>query len=202
MGNFPQIGKRVAVIGAGNVAMDVCRTAVRLGAEETYIVYRRSQAEMPADAEEAAEAMEEGVKFKFLNAPVEILGENDKVVGLKVELMELGEPDEKGRRKPVGTGAFETIPIDTVIGSIGQRVVRETGGLRDTVQPYNQYSGEGNGFSFANFDAWEMRDAVGKALSCYKNEAVRHSLIRNAMEADFGFELSAQEYARLYIWML
>ena len=81
-------------------------------------------------------------------------------------------------------------------------VVRETGGLRDTVQPYNQFSGEGNGFSFANFDAWEMRDAVSKALSCYKNETVMSGLIRSAMEADFGFELSAQEYARLYIWML
>lgn len=81
-------------------------------------------------------------------------------------------------------------------------VVRETGGLRDTVQPYNQYNGEGNGFSFANFDAWEMRDAVAKALVCYKNEGVMRGLIRSAMEADFGFELSAQEYARLYIWML
>ena len=118
----PSVGKSVAVIGAGNVAMDVCRTAVRLGAEKTYIIYRRSQAEMPADPEEAAEAMEEGVEFKFLNAPVEIVGEDGKVTGLKVEIMELGEPDEKGRRKPVGTGKFETIEVNTVIGAIGQRV--------------------------------------------------------------------------------
>ena len=118
----PKVGKNVAVIGAGNVAMDVCRTAVRLGAENTYIVYRRSQAEMPADPEEVGEAMEEGVQFKFLSAPVEILGEDGKVCGLKVERMELGEPDEKGRRKPVGTGEFETIPVDTVIGAIGQKV--------------------------------------------------------------------------------
>ena len=122
LGNTPVIGKSCAVIGAGNVAMDVCRTAVRLGAENTYIVYRRSKDEMPADPEEVGEAMEEGVQFRFLNAPVEILGENGKVTGLKVEIMELGEPDEKGRRKPVGTGRFEVIAVDSVIGAIGQKV--------------------------------------------------------------------------------
>ena len=122
LGGRPFVGKSCAVIGAGNVAMDVCRTAVRLGAENTYIIYRRSQAEMPADPEEAGEAMEEGVQFKFLSAPAEILGENGKVTGLKVELMELGEPDEKGRRKPVGTGRFETLAVDTVIGAIGQQI--------------------------------------------------------------------------------
>ena len=122
LGEKPEVGKNVAVIGAGNVAMDVCRTVVRLGAENTYIIYRRSQAEMPADPEEAAEAMEEGVQFRFLNGPAEILGEDGKVTGLKVEIMELGEPDEKGRRKPVGTGKFETLAVDTVIGAIGQRV--------------------------------------------------------------------------------
>ena len=122
LGNKPVIGKSCAVIGAGNVAMDVCRTAVRLGAENTYIIYRRSKDEMPADPEEVGEAMEEGVQFKFLNAPVEILGEDGKVTGLKVEIMELGEPDEKGRRKPVGTGRFEVIAVDSVIGAIGQKV--------------------------------------------------------------------------------
>ena len=122
LGNMPAVGKNCAVIGAGNVAMDVCRTAVRLGAENTYIIYRRSQAEMPADPEEASEAMEEGVQFRFLNGPAEILGENGKVTGLKVEIMELGEPDEKGRRKPVGTGKFEILAVDSVIGAIGQRI--------------------------------------------------------------------------------
>ena len=122
LGNKPALGKRCAVIGAGNVAMDVCRTAVRLGAEDTYIIYRRSEAEMPADPEEAGEAKEEGVQFRFLCAPVEILGENGKVTGLKVERMELGAPDEKGRRKPVGTGEFEVIAVDSVIGAIGQKV--------------------------------------------------------------------------------
>ena len=122
LGNKPAIGKRCAVIGGGNVAMDVCRSAVRLGAEETYIIYRRSQGEMPADPEEVKEAMEEGVKFRFLNAPVEIIGRDGKVSALKVEAMELGEPDEKGRRRPIGTGKFETIELDSVIGAIGQTV--------------------------------------------------------------------------------
>ena len=122
LGKKPFVGKRCAVIGAGNVAMDVCRTAVRLGAKETYIIYRRSQEEMPADPEEVHEAMEEGVQFRFLSNPVEIQGENGKVSGLRMEIMELGEPDEKGRRKPVGTGKFATIKVDSVIGAIGQRV--------------------------------------------------------------------------------
>ena len=121
LGNKPAVGKKCAVIGGGNGAMDVCRTAVRLGAE-TYVVYRRGEDEMPADKEEVAEAKEEGVKFCFLNAPVEILGKDGKVCGLKVELMELGEPDEKGRRKPVGTGKFETIEVDSVLAAVGQAI--------------------------------------------------------------------------------
>ena len=106
LGNEPGIGRRCAVIGGGNVAMDVCRSAVRLGAEETYVFYRRSEAEMPADPEEVREAMEEGVKFRFLSAPVEIIGTDGRVSAIKIEKMELGEPDERGRRKPVGTGGF------------------------------------------------------------------------------------------------
>ncbi len=127
LGSKPEIGAKVAVIGGGNVAMDVCRTAVRLGADEVYVIYRRSQDEMPADKEEVAEAMAEGVKFRFLNAPAEILGENGRVKALKVEIMELGEADEKGRRKPVGTGRFEEIEVGAVIGAIGQKI--DLGGI-------------------------------------------------------------------------
>lgn len=122
LGNKPDIGRRCAVIGGGNVAMDVCRSAVRLGAEETYVFYRRSEAEMPADPEEVREAMEEGVKFRFLSAPVEIIGADGRVSAIKIEKMALGEPDEKGRRKPVGTGEFEIVEIDSVIGAVGQTV--------------------------------------------------------------------------------
>ena len=136
LGNKPAIGDKVAVIGGGNVAMDVCRTAVRLGAKETYVVYRRSEDEMPADKMEVAEAKEEGVKFLFLNSPAEIIGEDGKVKALKFEVMELGEPDEKGRRKPVGTGKFETIEVSAVIGAIGQKV--DLGGIAPEGMTFNK----------------------------------------------------------------
>ena len=135
LGNKPDIGRRCAVIGGGNVAMDVCRSAVRLGAEETYVFYRRSEAEMPADPEEVREAMEEGVKFRFLSAPVEIIGTDGRVSAIKIERMELGEPDERGRRKPVGTGEFEIVEIDSVIGAVGQTVdwgTLDVGALKTT----------------------------------------------------------------------
>lgn len=119
-GENVKTGDRVAVIGGGNVAIDVVRTAVRLGAKEACIIYRRSENEMPADKEEVREAVAEGVSLRYLNAPVEIIGENGKVSALKVELMELGQTDEKGRRKSVGTGKYEVIPMDTVISAIGQ----------------------------------------------------------------------------------
>ena len=81
-------------------------------------------------------------------------------------------------------------------------IVRETGGLKDTVKPYNQFTGEGNGFSFANYDAWELRDAIRKALDCYRKPEVMSGLIRSAFACDFGFDRSAEEYAKLYLWML
>ena len=120
------IGKRVAVVGGGNVAIDVARTALRLGAEDVTIVYRRSRDEMPAAADEIAEAEEEGVRFMYLAAPVEVLG-SGKVSGVKVEVMELGEADAKGRRKPVDTGKFETLELDAVISAIGQKI--DLGGI-------------------------------------------------------------------------
>ncbi len=127
LGEKPEIGEKCAVIGGGNVAMDVCRTAVRLGAKETYVLYRRSQSEMPADEEELAEAMEEGVQFRFLTNISEIVGSEGKVSAVKVELMELGEAGADGRRKPVGTGKFETIEVDSVIGAVGQLI--DLGGI-------------------------------------------------------------------------
>ena len=121
LGKRPTIGKQVAVIGGGNVAIDVARAAVRRGADVT-LLYRRSREEMPAADEEVAEAEAEGVKFRFLSAPVEILGEKGKATAIKVETMTLGEPDEKGRRKPVGTGEFETLAVSAVISAIGQQI--------------------------------------------------------------------------------
>jgi formate dehydrogenase major subunit len=123
LGNAPDIGKKVAVVGGGNTAMDACRSAVRLGAEEVYVVYRRTRNEMPAEDIEIEEAMEEGVTFKFLTNPAEILGENGRVKAVKLQVMELGEPDESGRRSPVPVeGKFEMLEVDTVIAAIGQKL--------------------------------------------------------------------------------
>ena len=121
----PEIGDKVAVIGGGNVAMDVARAALRLGAEVT-VYYRRSETEMPADRDELAEAREEGVAFRFLEAPAEILGEG-AATALKLEKMELSEPDGKGRRSVTGSGEFETVPVTAVLSATGQRV--DLGGI-------------------------------------------------------------------------
>ena len=117
-----KVGKRVAVIGAGNVAMDAVRTALRLGAEKSYIVYRRSQEEIPARAEELEHAIEEGVELKLLSSPIAYQGdENDVVVSMTLQKYELGEADASGRRRPVAIeGATEEMAIDTVVVAIGQ----------------------------------------------------------------------------------
>ena len=125
-GNHPDLGKNVAVVGGGNVAMDACRTAVRLGAENVYVIYRRTRAEAPAEDLEIEEAIEEGVQFKWLTNPAEIIGENGKVTKIKLQVMELGEPDASGRRSPVPVeGKFEILDVDTVISAIGQRCALE-----------------------------------------------------------------------------
>lgn len=113
--------KKVAVVGGGNVAMDAARCAKRLGADEVYIIYRRSEEELPARKEEVEHAMEEGIIFKFLTNPVEILSDEDGFVGaIRCIEMELTEPDESGRRKPVEKiGSGFDIPVDSVIMSIG-----------------------------------------------------------------------------------
>ena len=115
------MSKNVAVIGGGNTAMDSVRTALRLGAERAMIIYRRSDAEMPARAEEVKHAKEEGVEFLTLHNPIEYRGdENGKVKEVVLQKMELGEPDASGRRSPVPIeGAIETLPVDLVIVSIG-----------------------------------------------------------------------------------
>nr|MBP3598647.1 NADPH-dependent glutamate synthase [Eubacterium sp.] len=116
-----QHAKKVAVVGGGNVAMDAARCAKRLGAEEVYIVYRRGMEELPARKEEVEHAEEEGIIFKTLHNPIEILGDEDGMVsGMKCVQMELGEPDESGRRRPmVKEGSEFVLDVDSVIMSIG-----------------------------------------------------------------------------------
>ena len=115
-----KLGKRVCVIGGGNVAMDAARVAKRLGSEEVFILYRRDMDALPARREEIEHAIEEGIEFKLLLNPVEFIGENYKVTKIKAEIMELGEKDDSGRRKPLPTGKYKTISVDNCIVAIGQ----------------------------------------------------------------------------------
>jgi glutamate synthase (NADPH/NADH) small chain len=130
-----RVGERVAVVGAGNVAMDAARTSLRLGAQEVYIVYRRSAAEMPARHEEIENAEEEGIIFKLLTNPVRIIG-NDRgeVAAIECIRMELGEPDSSGRRRPVAVKGSEfQFPVDNVVVAVGQGpnpiLLKNTAGL-------------------------------------------------------------------------
>ncbi len=116
-------GRKIAIVGGGNTAMDACRTSIRLGADKVYNVYRRTKSEMPAEEIEIIEAEEEGVIFKNLTNPIEVVGENGKVKALRLQIMELGEPDVSGRRAPVEVaGKEETIDVDIVIVAIGQKL--------------------------------------------------------------------------------
>jgi NADPH-dependent glutamate synthase beta subunit-like oxidoreductase len=125
LGKRVKIGKKVAIIGGGNVALDVARSAIRLGSESVEIYYRRSKKEMPAVAEEVEETIREGVKIHILSSPIQIIGRAGETVGMECVRMELGEPDESGRRKSVPIkGSNFKVYADTIIAAIGQRVDR------------------------------------------------------------------------------
>ncbi len=133
-----KVGRKVAVIGGGNVAMDSARCSLRLGADEVYIIYRRSEAEMPARREELENAKEEGIQFKLLTNPKQFLGdEQNWVVGMECYQMELGEPDASGRRRPIAKEGSEfVIDVDMVVEALGTRpnplVASTTEGLETT----------------------------------------------------------------------
>jgi len=120
-GRRPIEGKKIAVVGGGNVAMDCVRSAMRIGFDDVNLIYRRTEAEMPADPVEIEEAKEEGIKFHFLVQPIKILAEDGKVSGLECLKMELGEPDESGRRRPNPVeGSNFVIECDAMVPAIGQ----------------------------------------------------------------------------------
>ena len=177
-GEKPELGRRVAIVGGGNTAMDACRTAVRLGAEEVYVLYRRTRDEMPAEKIEIAEAEEEGVKFKFLSSPVRITGENGKVNGVELQMMELGEPDARGRRRPVPVaGKVETMTLDTVIIAVGQQNDAEGFELlpkteRGTIAAAANYSTELDGV-FACGDAVGRGTGIAIEAIAEANEAAK-----------------------------
>jgi NADH-quinone oxidoreductase subunit F len=123
LGNPVQVGKRVAVIGGGNTAMDAARSALRLGAKEVEVYYRRSREEMPVSPEEYDEAVEEGIRVNFLVAPTEIIGTNGRVTSMKCVRMQLGKLDESGRSKPEPIPGSEfVVEADTIIPALGQVV--------------------------------------------------------------------------------
>jgi NADPH-dependent glutamate synthase beta subunit-like oxidoreductase len=125
LGKKIKIGKKIAVIGGGNVALDVARSAIHLGSESVEVYYRRSREEMPAIPEEVEEAMREGIKIHFLASPVKIMGRGEKTIGMECVRMRLGEPDETKRRRPIPIeGSNFRFHADTIIAAIGQRVDR------------------------------------------------------------------------------
>ena len=128
LGDRQTPGRRVAVVGGGNVAIDAARTSIRLGCEEVLLLYRRTRTELPANVEEVEQAEEEGVHFSFLTIPMEVVGQAGNVTGLRCLRAELSEPDQSGRRKPVPVeGSDHVVPVDAIVTAIGQKV--ESGGL-------------------------------------------------------------------------
>ena len=153
-------GRRVAVCGGGNTAMDACRTAVRLGAKEVHVIYRRTRKEMPAEENEIEEAEEEGVVFRFLSNPVEVKGNADTVAGLQLQKMKLGEPDAGGRRRPVPIdGAYEFLEADMVIIAIGQS--NENTGLETLEKTkYNTIAADASSFRTSLPGVFAVGDAT------------------------------------------
>lgn len=185
--DFPNVdtpiwrGNKVIVIGGGNTAMDASRTALRLGAQEVYLTYRRTEAEMPARLEEIHHAKEEGVMLRELVAPLEMIGDMGQVTGMRVAQMELGEPDASGRRRPVpvqGEGAEYVIECDTVIVAVGTRshpLTREVAQVDLTERgniKVNEFGQTSNPAIFAGGDSVTGGATVILAMGAGKDAAV------------------------------
>ena len=188
-GELPEIGTDVAVIGGGNVAMDVARAAVRLGAKVT-VYYRRSEAEMPADRDEIQEAKEEGVQFRFLAAPVEIC-EKDGALSLKLERMELEAEDVKGRRGVKGCGEFESVAVTSVLSATGQKVelcgIEVPAGARGTVEADAVTCQTAVADVFAGGDVVTGPQFVIDAIAAGKEAAVSiHRFVHAGQTLDLG----------------
>ena len=186
-GNAPEVGKRVAVIGGGDTAMDCLRTALRLGAEEAVCYYRRTEAEMPGGRLDRLHAIEEGVQIEYLVAPVRFLGDEDgRVRVMELQRMELGEPDDSGRRRPVPVQGSEfTVPVDTVLLALGywpdETIGKTTPNLK--THDYGLIDADGSGRAsrpgvFAGGDAVTGPDLVSTAVAAGLRaaEAIDHHL--------------------------
>ena len=182
-GESVALGKRVAVIGGGNTAMDAARTALRLGAQPT-IYYRRTRAEMPAIQDEIEEAEREGIAMEFLVSPIRIMGDNGRIVGMKLQRMELGEPDESGRRRPIPVlGSEFTVEVDNVITAIGEApdfgfLPREL--VEGQVVKTDIYGQTSMGKVFAGGDIIEQPHTVVHAIGSGKKAAMAiHAFLSN-----------------------
>jgi NADH-quinone oxidoreductase subunit F len=187
----PNLGKKVVVIGGGNSAIDSARSALRLGKEVT-IVYRRERADMPAFEEEIHAAEAERIHFAYMTAPKEIIGQDGKVTGLKVERMTYGDYDRTGRRRPVGTGEVYTIPCDNVIIAIGEQVdsefIQKYGiethkGGRVRAEPFSLQTNKKK--FFAGGDLVSGPSTVAEAMASGKRAAVAIDLFLTG-ESNFG----------------
>lgn len=221
LGNTPPLGKKVAIVGGGNTAIDCARTAIRLGCEVS-VVYRRTQKEMPAEEFEIEAAANEGVKFHFLCNPVEYFERNGKLCDVKIEKMELGEPDSSGRCRPQPTGEFFTESFDSIIAAISQ--VPETGIFADEnnhiegkallisrwntaiVDEDTMYTGLGNVFAGGDFRRGAATAIEAIADGRHAAEAIHRYLNGEAIvtetfrfDAKKGYkvqEISPEEYAQ------
>ena len=195
-GARPDLGKRVVVVGGGNTAMDCARAAMRLGATVS-VVYRRTRDEMPAIAEEVEDARREGAHFVFLANPEEFTARDGRLSGVVCERMQLGEPDESGRRRPVPTGALFTIEADTVLTAIGES--SEIDGLPDDVVrgdsglPVDAVGHTNRAALFAGGDATDLTRTVADALGAGKRAAIGIDRHLRALAGDTAPEQDAEQ---------
>ena len=176
----PKLHGTVIVVGAGNVAMDGARCAVRSGADKTIILYRRDRSEAPCTPSEMKDAEKDGVELKFLSNPVELISKDNKLVAVKYEVMKLGDKDESGRRRPVGTGKFETINADYIISAIGQipdesvwnaGVIETDHGYTKGIKNYGEAFETSVSNIFTGGDIIKGAKTIGLATKCGKDFA-------------------------------
>ena len=176
----PKLHGTVIVVGAGNVAMDGARCAVRSGAARTIILDRRDRSEAPCTPSEMKDAEKDGVELKFLSNPTELISKDNKLVAVKYEIMELGSKDESGRRRPVGTGKFETINADYIISAIGQApdesvwnagVIETDHGYTKGVKSYGEAFETSVSNIFTGGDIIKGAKTIGVATKCGKDFA-------------------------------
>ena len=176
----PKLHGTVIVVGAGNVAMDGARVAVRAGADKTIILYRRDRTEAPCTASEMKDAEKDGVELKFLSNPVELISKNNKLDSVKYEVMKLGDKDESGRRRPVGTGKYETIKADYIISAIGQvpdesvwnaGVIATDHGYIKGIKNYGEAFETSVSNIFTGGDIIKGAKTIGVAIKCGKDFA-------------------------------